>query len=81
MSTTIITLQWEKMESQFTLTYMAKVPGLDCIYFVSTERETGRTFSTGIDRSGKYYHLDTQQAKQWCQHDFESKIRALIRSS
>lgn len=78
MSATIIALQWEKLESQFTMAYMAKIPGLDCRYFVSTERETGRTFATGIDRSGKHYRPDIEQAKQWCQQDFESKIRALI---
>jgi hypothetical protein len=76
---TIHQLEFERLESTFGIVWRASIPGFRDYYAIMVERETGKT-KTIDPRANKSYHLSVDEAKRWCQSDFEQRISTLTRS-
>jgi hypothetical protein len=70
-------LNWVKMESQFSTGWYAKIEGSAIGYYIWVERETGKTKASLLDRQHKYFN-SVDEAKNWCQKDFEKIIENFI---
>lgn len=74
---TPIQLQFERLESHWGTVWKASIPGFRDYYAVMVERETGKT-KTIDPKAQKTYHNSVEEAKQWCQRDFEERALSLI---
>jgi hypothetical protein len=71
-------LEWNQIETHFGRSWLAIVSGLNTKYAVWTDRSTGRTIAS--DPNGiRYEYNSIDDAKAWCQSDFETKIWGLLK--
>lgn len=74
---TPIQLQFERLESHWGTVWKASIPGFRDYYAVMVDRESGKTKTLNL-WAEKTYHNSVDEAKEWCQKDFEEKVKRLI---
>lgn len=77
MKTKIKPIVWNHHDSQFGKVWISDLPNMDCRYSIWIERDTGRTKVSAINRQHHYFN-SIDDAKDWCQKDFEKIINNLI---
>lgn len=70
-------LQWDVWTGHFTNSWQCIIPGFDVNYTIYNEPDTGKTVVSGVDRK-KTKHDSVQKAKDWCQRDFNERIKNLL---
>ena len=70
-------LVWITHDSQFGKVWISDLPNMDCRYSIWIDRDTGRTIISAINRQHRYFN-SIDEAKDWCQKDFEKIINELI---
>lgn len=70
-------LTWNKVESQFQFYSVSEIAKFPLQYTIWVDRETGRTKVHGLDRKHTW-HNSVEEAKEWCQQNFEEIIKPLI---
>jgi hypothetical protein len=72
-----IKLKWTVLNSHSGKSWISTIPNLGVSYGIWIDRDTGKTIVSGLDRS-RTNHESIELAKEWCQNDFEQKIKFLI---
>lgn len=75
----IAKLNWTDLDGQFGKSFIAQIPGFGSNYCVWVDCNTGRTTASDMERNHSD-HNNIDEAKKWCQSDFESKVSALFQS-
>lgn len=70
-------LVFDAWEGHFGHSWICHIEGFDTNYSIWIDRETGKTKVSGLDRK-KTEHNSVQEAKDWCQQDFEAKVNFLL---
>lgn len=76
---TAIQLEFDRLESTWGIIWRASIPGFRDYYAIMVERETGKT-KTLDPKAQKTYHSSVDEAKEWCQQDFEGRVKQLIKN-
>ena len=72
-----LTLSWSDLDGHFGKSWVATIASMCANYFIWIDRETGQIKSAGIDRAHKN-HSSLEEAKKWCQDDFEERVIGLF---
>jgi hypothetical protein len=75
----IAKLNWTDLDGHFVKSFIAKIPGFNSNYCIWVEQSTGITTVSNMERH-QSVHNNIDEAKQWCQSDFERKVSALFQS-
>jgi hypothetical protein len=70
-------LIFEELDSQFGKVWRARIPMFHDFYAIMVDRETGKT-KTLYPLSQKMFHNSVEEAKEWCQRDFEMRVKHLL---
>ena len=72
-----IKLEWRELDGNFGKSYIAPIPRVHSCYAVWVDKETGKTKSSGLDRSHST-HNSVEDAKRYCQEDFNNIVIGLL---
>lgn len=76
----VVQLQWETLNSNFGTSWYAKVEGLGGQYSIWIDPSKGHTVLSDPTNT-KHTFNNVDEAKEWSQKDFESKILKLVKLS
>ncbi|GEM_PF-2826503 len=78
MSSIVKEIAWARIDSQFNSGWIYSLPGIKANYCIWIDRETGGAKVSGLD-GAHTSHPSIQAAKDWCQIDFNNRIKALLK--
>lgn len=70
-------LKWHIMEGHFGSGFLAMISGFNTNYCIYYDRHSFTWKVSGIDRK-KTDHNNPDEAKDWCQKDYEEKLKSLL---
>lgn len=70
-------LEWAPLDSHHGRAWIAIIKGLSGAYAVWIDRNSGQTIIVDPERA-RSTHNSIDDAKNWCQEDFEKKMKNLI---
>lgn len=70
-------LEWTVWEGHFGNDWLCQIPSLNRNYSIWIDRTTGKTVVSGLDLK-KSEHNSVQEAKDWCQRNFESVLKSFF---
>jgi hypothetical protein len=72
-------LIFEELDSHFGKVWKAQIPVFRDFYAIMVDRDTGKT-KTLYPMGQKMFHNSVEEAKAWCQSDFEQRVKNLLTS-
>lgn len=70
-------LVWNELNNHFGKSWIASIPGFKDCYCIWIDRSSGFTIVSDL-KSERSNHDSILNAKNWCQTDFENKIKKLL---
>ncbi len=77
VSGSVVLLEWVNLEGHFGQGWISIIEGWSTNYAIWIDRNTGKTKVSGLDRKHSE-HNSVDDAKRWCQHDFNNKVKSLV---